>query len=83
VVLVDGFSPLSLFAMVMFEGRPFARLCALNQDRPAKSTALVANSALFQLTFMLATRSNVVSLVRCSNKTKGFTKNELTLRQQR
>jgi len=30
--------------MVMFEGRPLARLCALNPDSPAASTAFVANS---------------------------------------
>jgi len=30
--------------MVVFEGKPFARLCALNPDNPAASTAFVANS---------------------------------------
>jgi len=35
--------PLSQFVMVMFEGRPLARLCPLNPDSPAASTAFVAN----------------------------------------
>jgi len=39
-----GFSPLSSFVMVMFQGRPLARLCALNPDSAAASTAFVANS---------------------------------------
>jgi len=30
--------------MVVFKGKPFARLCALNPDMPAASTAFVANS---------------------------------------
>jgi len=30
--------------MVMFEGRPLARLCALNPDSLAAGTAFVANS---------------------------------------
>ena len=38
------FPPLSSFDVVMFQGRPFARLSALNSDSPAASTAFVANS---------------------------------------
>jgi len=30
--------------MVMFQGRPFPRLCALNPDGPAANTVFVANS---------------------------------------
>ena len=36
------FPPLSQFVMVMFEGRPLARLCAFS-DCPAASTVFVAN----------------------------------------
>jgi len=32
------------FVMVMFQRRPFARLCGLNPDSPTASTAFVANS---------------------------------------
>ena len=35
---------MSSFAVVMFQGRLFPRLCALNLDSPAASTAFVANS---------------------------------------
>jgi len=42
--VVAGFPPLSTFAMVMFQDRPFPRLCALNPDSPAASTAFVAIS---------------------------------------
>ena len=38
-----GISTLSPFVMVMFEGRPFARLYALQSDSPVASTAFVAN----------------------------------------
>ena len=38
------FPPLSSFVMVMFQRRPFARLCALNTDSPAASTAFEVNS---------------------------------------
>ena len=43
-VLLAGFLPLSPFVMVMFQGRPFARLCALIPNSLAASTAFVANS---------------------------------------
>jgi len=36
--------------MVMFQGRPFLRLCELNPDSPAATTVFVANS-----TFVAAT----------------------------
>jgi len=42
--VVAGFPSLSSFVMVMFQGRPFPRLCALNPDGPAASAAFVANS---------------------------------------
>jgi len=42
--------PLSSFVMVMFQGRPFLRLCELNPDSPAATTVFVANS-----TFVAAT----------------------------
>jgi len=45
----------------MFQGRPFGRLRGLNIDSPAACTAFVVNSRFFQLTFLLAARSNVVS----------------------
>ena len=66
----------------MFQRRPLDRLCALNPDSPAASTAFVANSRFVQLPFLLAARSNVASLARRSNKKKSFTWNGLTLRQQ-
>jgi len=56
---VAGFTPLPSFAMVMFQGRLFARLCGLNPDRPGASTAFVANSRMYQPAFLLAARSNV------------------------
>ena len=43
-VLVAGFLPSLSFVMVMFQGRPFARLSALNTDSPTACTAFVANS---------------------------------------
>jgi len=43
-VVAAGFPPLSSFVMVMFQGRPLARLCALNPDSPVASTTFVANS---------------------------------------
>jgi len=39
-----GIPPLSRFVMVMFQGRPFEHLCALNHDSPAARIAFVANS---------------------------------------
>jgi len=48
--------------MVISQGAPFARLCALNPGSPAASTAFVANSHFVPArTFLLAARSNVVS----------------------
>ena len=38
-----GIPSLSLFVMVMFEGRTLARLCVLYPDGPVASTAFVAN----------------------------------------
>jgi len=46
-VLVAGFPSLSPF-MVMFQGKPLARLCALNPNSPRASTAFVANSRFVQ-----------------------------------
>ena len=67
------FPPLSSFGMVMFQGRPFARLSALNPDSPAASTAFVANSRFVPaIAFLLVARSNVASLVRRSNKKSSF-----------
>jgi len=43
MVMAAGFPPLSLFVIVMVQGRPFPCLCALNPDSPAASTAFVAN----------------------------------------
>jgi len=43
-VVVAEFPPLSSFVKVMFQDRVFPRLCALNPDRPAASTAIVAES---------------------------------------
>ena len=42
--MVAGFPPLSSFLMVMFQGRLFPHLLALNPDSPAASTTFVANS---------------------------------------
>jgi len=57
------FSPLSSFVIIMFLLRLFARLCGLNPGSPGASKALVVILALFQLTFLLTSRSNGVSLV--------------------
>jgi len=48
--VVAGFPPLSTFAMVMFQDRPFTHLCALNPDSPAASTAFVAISGFVATT---------------------------------
>jgi len=45
-----GFSSLSSFAMVMFQGRPFPHLCALNADSPAASTAFAVSSRFATVT---------------------------------
>jgi len=37
-------SSISSFVMVMFQGRPLARLCALNPGSPGESTVFEANS---------------------------------------
>jgi len=66
-----------------FQAKLFACLCGLNSDSPGASTAFLANSRMFQLTFPLGASSNVVGLVRCSNKdTVGVLKNGFTLWQQ-
>jgi len=67
--VVAGFPSLSLFGMIMFQGRLFTHLCGLNPDSPGASTAFVANFALFQLAFLLATKNNV-SLARRSTNYK-------------
>jgi len=48
-IVVAGFSPSSSFVMVMFRGRPFPCLCALNPDSSAASTVFVANFRFVQL----------------------------------
>jgi len=53
----------------------------LDPESPAASTAFVANS-LLQLAFMLTAISDVVRLLRRSNKNKSLTRNRLTLRPQ-
>ena len=66
------FPRLSQFVMVVLDGRPLARLCALNPDSPEASTAFVANFRFVPASLLLAVRSNVVGLVRRSNKNKRF-----------
>jgi len=56
--------------MVMFQGRRFSRLCALNPDSPATNTAFVANSRFVPASLPVVPRSNVVSLVRRNNTNK-------------
>jgi len=53
--------------MVMFQERLFTRLCGLNPESTV-STAFLANSRFVPARLPVAARTNVVSLVRRSNK---------------
>jgi len=48
VVVVAEFPPLSLFVMVIFQGRLFARLCGLIPDSSGVSAVFLANSRFVQ-----------------------------------
>jgi len=50
--------------MVRFQGRLFAHLFGLNPDSTGASTMFLADSRFVPVTFLLAARSNVVSLVK-------------------
>jgi len=64
--------PLSSFVMGMFHGRLFVHLCVLNPES-AEASICSEFSICSSWPFLLAARSNVVSLVRHSNKNKSFT----------
>jgi len=46
--------------MVMFQGRPLARLCALNPDSPAASTAFTADAHFVPANLPVGRQNNVV-----------------------
>ena len=50
--MAAGFPPLLSFVTLMFQGRPFPCLCALNPDSPVASTAFVANSRFVPATLL-------------------------------